>query len=71
MTPHLSHPIAKALKQGDLDRAERRRLRRAARTGAAGPYGSGVIDALGHGLIAIGSRMVADRAEHPTHRRAA
>lgn len=51
--------------------ADRRRLRRTARTGVAGAYGAGVIDALGHGLIALGARLVADREQHPHHRRAA
>lgn len=71
MTPFLSHHLAKSLRTEDLARAERSRLLRAARTGSLGSYGSGVIDALGHGLIAIGSRLVSDPGDHRTHRRAA
>ncbi len=71
MTPVLSHDLAKALRSEDLARAEHSRLLRAARTGSPGAYGSGVIDALGHGLIAIGARLVSDPGDHPTHRRAA
>lgn len=71
MMPYLSPHLAEALREGDLARAERRRRRRAARAPEAGAYGPGVIDALGHGLIAIGSRMVSDPGEHPVHGRAA
>lgn len=71
MTPFLSYDLAKSLRSEDVARAERSRLRRAARTGSAGSYGSGVIDAFGHGLIAIGSRLVSDPGDHPAHRRAA
>lgn len=71
MMPYLSPDIARSLRREDLERAERSRLRRAVRTGTPGPYGSGVIDALGHRLIAIGTRLVSDPADHPTHRRVA
>lgn len=71
MTPFLPHDLARSLRNEDLARAERSRLRRAARSGYPGAYGSGVIDALGHGLIAIGARLVSDPGDHPTHRRAA
>lgn len=71
MTPFLSCDLTKSLRSEDLARAERSRLRRAARTGSPGAYGAGVIDALGHGLIAIGARLVSDPADHPTHSRAA
>lgn len=71
MMPYQTYEISRYRMQDARDRAEVRRLARAARTGAMGAYGSGVIDALGHGLIAIGSRLVSDPTSHPTHRRAA
>jgi hypothetical protein len=71
MIPHLSYRLARSLRSDDLSKAEASRLRRAARSGAPGPYGAGVIDALGHGLIAIGARLVSDPSDHPRHRRAA
>lgn len=64
MIPYQTYAIAKYRIEDSLVRAKRRRLRRADATGA---YGTGVIDALGHGLIAIGSRLVADPAAHPAH----
>lgn len=69
--PYLPVHQLKSMRQPDLDRAERSRLLRAARTGRPGAYGAGVIDALGHGLIAIGMRLVSDPNHHPTHRSAA
>lgn len=71
MMPYHSFEVAKYLMRDSQDRAEASRLRRAARTGAMGAYSTGVIDALGHGLIAIGTRLVSDPGAHPTHRRAA
>lgn len=71
MMPFHSYEVAKYRMHDSLDRAEARRLRRAARTGSMGAYSTGVIDALGHGLIAIGTRLVSDPASHPNHRRAA
>lgn len=66
MIPYQTYQIGKYRMGDSLARAERRRMGRAARSGATGAYGTGVIDALGHGLIAIGSRLVADRPAHPT-----
>lgn len=71
MMTYPAYDFAKARIQDSLARAEADRLRRTARTGVAGAYGAGVIDALGHGLIAIGARLVSDPAAHPTHRSAA
>lgn len=71
MIPYYTSGVAESRINDARERAESRRLRRALRTGLAGSYGSGVIDALGHRLIAIGSRLVSDPIEHPTHRRAA
>lgn len=47
--------------------------RRSARAAAPVPVRQtpAVIDAMGHGLIAIGSRLVSDPNDHRTHRRAA
>ncbi|HJR90945.1 MAG TPA: hypothetical protein VJ938_00730 [Acidimicrobiia bacterium] len=69
MMPYQSYEIAKARVREAQESAEARRSRRAALNRAA--YGVGVIDAVGHGLIAIGSRLVSDPTDHPTHRRAA
>lgn len=74
MIPYQTYPLARYRMEEALTRAERRRLRRTARSKPAGAYQTGVIDALGHGLIAIGSRLVTDRPAHPTahpHGRAA
>lgn len=75
MIPYQTYPVARyRMEQARLS-ADHRRLRRTAGDGALGAYGAGVIDALGHGLIAIGSRLVTDRRAHspahPGHRRAA
>lgn len=70
MIPQMSHRLAKSLRGDDLSRAEAAR-RWAAKSNGFGPEGPGVIDALGHGLIAIGTRLVSDPNAHPTHRRAA
>lgn len=71
MMPYLPIQQLKSMRSQDLERAERSRLLRAARTGRPGAYGAGVIDALGHGLIAIGTRLVSDPNHHPNHRTAA
>jgi hypothetical protein len=71
MMPYQNYDIAKARVRDAQDRADAHRLRRLARTRAAGVPGLGVIDAVGHGLIAIGSRLVTDSTDHPNHRRAA
>lgn len=71
MMPYQSYEIARYRMAEAIRRAEARRLRKAARGETVGAYGSGVIDALGHGLIAIGSRLVSDRSSPPNHRRAA
>lgn len=71
MMPYHSYEVARYRMEDALSRAEAHRLRKAARTGSLGAYGTGVIDALGHGLIAIGARLVSDPTSHPTHRRAA
>lgn len=71
MMPNLSYAVTQSRMQEARERAEASRLRRAARTGSPGAYGSGVIDALGHRLIALGSRLVADPDVHPFHGRAA
>ncbi len=71
MMPYQTYRVARYRMDEALRKAEAHRLRKAARTGAMGAYGTGVIDALGHGLIAIGTRLVSDRSSHPTHRRAA
>jgi hypothetical protein len=61
----LSYDIAEARRSQALARAEQIRERRAARRHV-------VRDALGHGLIAIGSRLVTTPTDnHPTVRRAA
>ncbi|MGA7270002.1 MAG: hypothetical protein WB239_02915 [Acidimicrobiia bacterium] len=66
MIPYQTYPIARYRMGESLAHAERRRISRGARSGAIGAHGTGVIDALGHGLIFIGSRLVADRQDHPT-----
>lgn len=71
MMPYYAYDVAKYRMETAQVLAETRRFRRSARTGELDAYRAGVIDALGHGLIAIGSRLVADRAAHPNHRRAA
>lgn len=71
MMPYQNYDIAKARVRDAQDRADAHRLSRLARARAAGVAGVGVIDAVGHGLIAIGSRLVADSTDHPNHRRAA
>lgn len=71
MMPYLSYDVTNHRIAQAQERAEASRLRRAARTGNHGPYGAGVIDALGHGLIALGSRLVSDPQDHPNHRHAA
>lgn len=71
MMPYQSYDVTRHRMNEARDRAELSRLRRAARSENHGAYGAGVIDALGHGLIAIGSRLVSDPAAHPNHRRAA
>ena len=71
MMPYQNYDIAKARVRDAQDRADAYRLGRLARERAAGAAGLGVIDAVGHGLIAIGSRLVTDSDDHPNHRRAA
>lgn len=44
--------------------ADRRRLLRAARNPAMTAFSSGVIDAVGHRLIALGARLVSDPDQH-------
>lgn len=70
MIPYQTYEVARSRIEEARARAEAARLRRAARTGAAGAYGSGVVDALGHGLIALGTRLLSDPAHHPNHRAA-
>lgn len=72
MMSYYNYEIARAKTQQAQDRAETQRLRRLARSRAAATYGVGVIEAVGHGLIAIGSRLVSDSTDTPpNHRRAA
>lgn len=71
MMPYHTYRVAKYRMETARSEAENRRLRRAAITGMPGAYGAGVIDAIGHRLIALGTRLVADPTEHPNHRRAA
>jgi hypothetical protein len=68
MIPYSSYEFAKYRMHEAQEAAATRRLRRTART--AGPHGTPVIAAVGHGLIAIGSRLVSDRSEPPTRRAA-
>lgn len=49
------------------EQSERRRLVRAADGRTSTALSAGVIDAVGHGLIAIGNRLIS----HPERRRAA
>lgn len=71
MMPYQNYEIAKYRVRQAHDRAAAHHLRRSARDRAAGTYGTGVIEAVGHGLIAIGSRLISDPTEAPNHRRAA
>lgn len=71
MMPYLSYGVTNHRISQARERAEASRLRRAARTGNHGAYGAGVIDALGHGLIALGTRLVSDPDHHRNHRHAA
>ncbi|HEX2152785.1 MAG TPA: hypothetical protein VHL52_02285 [Acidimicrobiia bacterium] len=64
MIPYHTSGVAEARIREARETAEARRLRWASRTGLAGSYGAGVIDALGHGLIAIGSRLVSNSPSH-------
>lgn len=68
MIPYSSYEFAKYRMHQAQEAAAARRLRRLART--AGTSGTPVIDAVGHGLIAIGNRLVSDRSEPPTRRAA-
>lgn len=68
MMTHLDHRLAKALREEATHRADTGRQARVADD--VMPAGAGVKDAIGHGLIALGSRLVADPAEHPRHRAA-
>ncbi|MGH8911295.1 MAG: hypothetical protein ACRDVD_02190 [Acidimicrobiia bacterium] len=68
MIPFSSYEIAKYRMHQAQEVAAARGLRRTART--VGTYGTPVIDAVGHGLIAIGNRLVSDRSEPPTRRAA-
>lgn len=71
MIPYSSYEFAKYRIHDNQSRAAALRFRRAVRTRTAGTYATPVIDSIGHGLIAIGSRLVSDRPEPPNHRRAA
>jgi hypothetical protein len=71
MMPYMSYDVTNHRMNQAKERAEASRLRRAARSGHHGAYGAGVIDALGHGLIALGSRLVSDSHQDPKHRHAA
>lgn len=71
MMSQLSHRLAVSLRQEDLARAESRRLRRSVRTGGAGSPPSGIRDAIGQRLIALGNRMVSEDGSDHFHRRAA
>ncbi|HEX7100382.1 MAG TPA: hypothetical protein VF377_14215 [Acidimicrobiia bacterium] len=65
---HVDYHLAKALDEGRLLDAQAggsSRLRRQA-TKPRSPS-TGVIDALGHGLIAIGTRLVSDPDRHESH----
>lgn len=75
MMPYHTYEIARSRIDDARDRAGRRRL---ARTSVSehhrlGHRPTGVVDAVGHGLIALGTRLVTDPADHriPAHRRAA
>lgn len=74
MTPMINEAIVHDRVQGAIERAESRRMARAARAGALRRAGlHSLRDAVGHGLIAIGERLV-DRPPMPdpaTLRRAA
>lgn len=72
MMTYQTHAIAKYRIQEARDRAAARRLARAASSvGIADRGVIAVFDAVGHGLIAVGSRLVSDPSDHPTHHRAA
>ena len=71
MMTQLPYDLSKARRKQALTMAEKSRLRRARRQGEPDPYATGVIDALGHGLIAIGNRLVSEPDPHPRGHRAA
>ncbi|HLU31678.1 MAG TPA: hypothetical protein VK088_07935 [Acidimicrobiia bacterium] len=67
MMTHVDHRLAKALREEARVRADEVR-----RSHPDGEFlvGGGVKDAIGHGLIALGSRLVTDPHEHPRRRAA-
>jgi hypothetical protein len=66
MMPYHSYGLAKYRIDEARERAARARLRKDARRHPIRPVHqpTGVIDAVGHGLIALGSRLVSDPSDH-------
>lgn len=71
MIPYASYDYAKYRMQADQAEAAARRFRRDVHSRVAATHATPVFDAVGHGLIAIGTRLVSDPPEHPPRRRAA
>ena len=70
MMTHLDHRLAKALRPEARIRAEEGRNGRFSGGGEIMLGRPGVKDAIGHSLIALGSRLVTDQSEHTRHRAA-
>lgn len=68
---YLTYDIARSRMNTELGRAEARRSRRVTRGETIPTPGTAVFDAVGHGLIAIGTRLVSDPSDHRRDRHAA
>lgn len=63
MMPYQTYAIARSRIEDAQSRAATRRMQKSYSREASRNHG--VADAVGHGLIALGSRLVADRTDHP------
>lgn len=70
MMPFHTYEFGRSRMREAERQAAKRRLVREATMSPSRPAAS-VADAVGHGLIAIGARLVTDPHSHPTHSRAA
>ncbi|CAN5897052.1 hypothetical protein BH23ACT5_BH23ACT5_15710 [soil metagenome] len=69
MMPYMAHLVANEKIADAHRRAARYRLQQEAKQAPESVHG--VLDAVGHGLIALGSRLVSHQDDHSAPRRAA